>query len=327
MNLEYIAKCTRCDFSVELYPNNYNYRYPGIRILPFPKISYSWCRDCNKFVPIQNGINLEEIRSLQSKLYHDLLNLEVLYIKSKAQKEKIQSLKNQLKETIALEALIDNHSTEATCIECGGNNLVYKDIEHQIWGCPKCRFGFLKLHQENNDIFYRKCDKIIYPQLTRRNYEQTLLVHRIVFCCIDLINNEGIYYRLSKNSDNINSLTKTTSFIDRTCLIYSVLSQLFKMSISKEEFAIDIIDYLVSSDIISNETKDFFANRFNERIKYFKAEIELEQNCSAFIPTAIIKTLREPEKEPTHNIVGIDVIDAMQHWKVIIDTISAYFAS
>ena len=323
MSIEYIAKCTYCDFSVDYRPDDYNYHYPGLS--SHPKISHAWCGDCNKFVPVQSGINIEKLYSLQNKLYQELISLEKQFIKSERIKTKIELTKEQLKETIALVALVDNHSTQATCIECGGNNLVYKDIEHQIWRCPKCRIGLLKLQQEEDDVLYRKCDKIIFPQLTNINYGLSTLVPKIVLCSIDLINNEGVYYRLSKNPNAISSLTKNTSLIDRICLVYAVLVQMFNIDIPLKNFVMDVVDDLISSNIITDDVKDLTVYRFDERIKFFNTEIKVEQNCKAFMPSAIIKTLRNPQAPPTHNIIGIDVLDLMQHWKVIIDTIQAYF--
>ena len=62
MSINYIAKCTHCDYTVDYKPDMCeDYRYHGLsKHSKYPKIEYAWCSQCNKFVPVQLGINMQK---------------------------------------------------------------------------------------------------------------------------------------------------------------------------------------------------------------------------------------------------------------------------
>ena len=242
-------------------------------------------------------------------------------------KKQILSVKEKLNDSIILQALIDNKSSHSTCIECGGNNLVYKNIESEIWLCPKCKLGHFVLEKDDDDAIYRLSEKIIYPQLNNKDEidNRCLFLTKITLCSIDIMNNENVYYRLSKNIQAIHNLSNNYIILDRISLVYSILVELQNIPIDKTDFISDIIDYLIYSEIISEDQQDLVAKRINERIKFFLTEIKTEKHCSDFIPFNIIYSIQNPQSPITHGFTDIDLIDTLGHWKIITDTVRAYF--
>ena len=328
MNINYIAKCTHCDYSIEYKPDTgEDYYYHGLsKNSKYPKMEFAWCNQCNKFVPIQLGINMKEQRDLIKVLYEELIDLEKKFIKTFDTRKKIEITKSNLFDAVILNSLTDGCDTENSCILCGSSNIVFKDIENQVWLCPKCQVGFLKLVKENDDedILYRRGEKFIYP-LKRNRSIDNYFVPKVILCCMDILNNESIFYRMSNKIRMLDTLNKYIFFIDRISLIYAVLFSILKIKINKELFVSDVLDELIASDIITNEMKRSVSARFYQKIEFFKSEIDIELQCTSFIPSAIIKTLENPSLPSTRNIIGIDPIEVLKHWKIIIDTIKGYF--
>lgn len=328
MNIKYIAKCTHCDYSIEYKPDTgEDYYYHGLsHNSKYPKIDYAWCNQCNKFVPVQLGINMKEQKDLIKVLYKELIDLEKKFLKTSETIKKIELTKINLFDAVILNSLTDGCDTETSCVICGSSNIVFKDIENQVWQCPKCRSGFLKLVKENDDedLLFRRGEKFIYPVKINRNIDD-YLVPKVILCCMDILDNESIFYLMSNNIQMLDVLNKNISFIDRISLVYAVLVTIFKIKIPKESFVSDVSHELITSSIITNDINHFVSERFYQKIEFFKSEIEVELQCSSFIPSAIIKTLENPSLPSTRSIIGIDPIEVLKHWKIISDTILGYF--
>lgn len=330
MSINYIAKCTHCDYTVDYKPDMCeDYRYHGLsKHSKYPKIEYAWCSQCNKFVPVQLGINMQKQKELIKVLYDELIDLEKKVFKTADTKIKIELTKTSLFDTVILNSITDGYDTQTSCVLCGNRDVVFKDIENQIWRCPKCKVGFLTLTTENDDddddILYRRGEKIIYP-VKKNSHVNDYVIPKVVLCSLDILNNESIFYRMSDNTKMLAVLNKNTSFIDRIALTYAVLVTLLKFKILKESFVLDVLDELTTSEIVTEDIKHLVMARFNEKIEFFKSEIEIELQCSSFIPSAIIKTLENPSLPSTRNITGINPIEALKHWKIISDTIQGHF--
>lgn len=324
MSYIYMAKCSRCEYSTDYKPDmGENYYYRGLsKHSKYPLIRYAWCNDCRKFVPVQLGINAELTKSAIQSHYKNLLELEKSIIKPVKTRIEIELTKNKLFDAVILNALTGGIDTHTSCVLCGSYNVVFKDIENQIWRCPKCKTGFLVLEKENDDddVLLRRGEKIIVP---RSHFYD--IIPKIVHCAIDMISNEGVYYGLRSNAEMLSVLTRKTSYIDRIALIYAILVMLLNKQIPKEPFVLDIIEHLSGIEFVERDIKHLIVARLDERIEYFKSEIEIELECSAFIPSAIIKTLMNPTQPPTRTITGINPLEAINHWKIIIDTTYGYF--
>lgn len=329
MGINYIAKCTHCDYEVDYKPDMcIDYRYHGLsKHSKYPKIEYAWCSQCNKFVPVQLGINMQEQKELIKVLYDNLIDLEKKVFKTADIRIKIELTKTNLFDTVILNSLTDGYDTQTSCAICGNRDVVFKDIEKQVWRCPKCKIGFLKLtHQQDDDddILYRRGEKFISP-IKRNSHINDYIIPKVILCSLDILNNENLFYYMTNNKNMLAVLSKNTSFIDRIALTYATLITLLKFKIPKEQFVLDVLDELIASDIVLEDIKHLVVARFDEKIEFFKSEIEIELQCSSFIPSAIIKTLENPSFPSTRNITGIDPIESLKHWKIISDTIQGYF--
>lgn len=323
------AKCTHCDFSVDYsIDNGADYHYHGLSMhSQFPIIEYAWCNDCKKFVHVQLGIHSQI--GLGKKLYQELISLEKKFLKTSSVRNKIERTKALLFDSVILNAMTDGKETINSCVLCGSNNVVFKNLKEEIWQCPKCKIGSLKLKEEKNDddgLLLRRGEIFITP--TSKKYAtKYYLVSKVLSCGIDIINNESVFYR---HLDNVNMLATLksrykTSLIDRISLIYSVLTIMFKYPIRKEVFVLDMLSELMDMEFVTDDIKNHVVARFDERIEYFKSEIEIEMKCSSFLPSAMIKTLENPANPPTRDITGMDVLEVLKHWDIISKTISAYF--
>lgn len=329
MSINYIAKCIHCDYSVEYNSDSgEDYRYHGLsKHSKYPKIEYAWCSQCNKFVPIQLGINMQEQKELIKTLYNELIDLEKKVFKTADTRIKIELTKVNLFDTVILNSLTDGYDTQTSCAICGNRDVVFKDIKNQIWRCPKCKVGFLTLtkQQDNNDdVLYRRGERFISP-VKRNSHINDYIIPKIILCSLDILNNESVFYSMSNNKKMLTALSKNTSFIDRIALTYAVLIILLKFKIPKEQFVLDVLNELIESDIITEDIKHLVIERFDGKIEFFKSEIEIELQCSSFIPSAIIKTLENSSLPSTREITGISPLETLKHWKIISDTIQGYF--
>lgn len=328
MRTNYIAKCTNCDYVVDYRPDNgVDYYYHGLsKHSKYPKIEYAWCSQCNKFVPVQLGINIHKQKELIKTLYDELISLEKKVFKTADTRIEIELAKANLFDTVILNSLTDGCDTQTSCVLCGNRNVVFKDIENQIWCCPKCKVGILTLSKEydDDDNLYRRGKKFIYP-VKKTCHINDYVIPKVILCGLDILNNEGIYYRVSDNTKMLATLNRNTSFIDRISLTYAVLVTLLKFNIPKEQFVLDVLEELITLKIVTDGVKHLVVERFDERIEFFLSEIEIELKCSSFIPSAIIKTLENPTLPPTRNIMGISQIEVLKHRKIISDTIYGYF--
>lgn len=329
MSINYVAKCTHCDYTTDYHPDTgEDYRYQGLsKHSKYPEIEYAWCSQCNKFAPVQLGIDMQKQKVLIKALYNELINLEKKVLKTADTKIKIELTKANLFDTVILKSLTDGYDTQTSCVICGNRNIVFKDIKNQIWRCPKCKIGFLALFTENDDddILCRRGEKFICP-VKKDSHINDYIIPKAILCSLDILSNESVLYRMSGNTKMLSVLSKNTSFIDRISLTYAVIVTLLKLSVpQKEVFVLEVLDDLIASEIVKEDIKHFVVARFDEKIEFFKSEIELELRCSSFIPSAIIKTLENPSLPSTRNITGINPIEALKHWKIIIDTIQGYF--
>lgn len=318
------AKCSRCDYISDYRPDTgIDYHYRGVSTFSeYHKTVYAWCNDCKQFAPVQLGIDYSAIQEAISEHYNKLIGLEKSIVKTASKRNEIEWTKTKLFDTVIINSLINRSDTHTSCILCGSYNVVFKDLEGQIWRCPKCKMGFLTLtiEEHDEDILYRRGEKFIIPN---RNYCNT--IPKIVNCGIDIINNESIFFLIRKNEKMLETLMEKTSYLDRMALTYAILVTLFHYNKSKDVFVLDIMDMLSDMDFITDDDRVVVRDRFYDKIDYFKSEIEIELNCSAFIPSAIITTLMNPSSPSTRNITGTDPIEAIAHWKIIMDTVRGYF--
>ena len=110
--------------------------------------------------------------------------------------------------------------------------------------------------------------------------------------------------------------------LDRVSLVCSYLSHFYEKQIP--EVLLEFVARKMHSENIIS--KDIEAQgRLIVMMRYFNKEIEIEKGCTYFIPAAIISTLRNPDRTPTHKINGCDAMDAIMNWGVIKETIEAFF--
>lgn len=154
-----------------------------------------------------------------------------------------------------------------------------------------------------------------------------VVVAKIILCAFAILENEKKHCESSGNVELLKTLTQPTALalIDRIALVYAFLNEMSILLIKKEPIVLFVVDQLIKTKVVDNENKNLVVCRFDEKIEYFKSEIEVESQCSTFMPSAIINTLRNPTKPSTKEIIGIDFMDAIKHWGIIIGTINKHF--
>lgn len=181
----------------------------------------------------------------------------------------------------------------------------------------------------NSESIVTKAHKMNVPveQLIDNNNDETELgiIKKAIDCAKDMIVAENSYYQKIGSKDLALTLAKPTAIIDRFALIYAVVSVMLGKTIHKEFYALQLIDTMVKSGIITSEIEDTATFRFDERAKYFADEIEIEMQCSSFMPTALIYTLRHPSEVPTKAINKVTPVDALIQWNIILKVIKQYF--
>lgn len=322
--MSYFATCSHCDYHEEYNPCETIYHYIGLsKNNKYPSVHNAWCNDCKKFVPVQMGINIKLLQAKLNTLEYELKRKNGKLIKLSKTKLAIKELEKNIAQLSELKSILGNDSTITSCIECNGTNIVFKDISTQVWLCPKCRKGYLILKEEKDDILIRLGETYIKP--IKFDGDISKLVDKFIMCSIDILNNTGLYYSSLKDQNLIKVLTRATSMIDRLSLIFAYLKCVQKKNIPKESLILSLTENLIETGVIKNDVKNHVIYRFDKRIEYFINEIDIEMNCSAVIPTALIDTLRHPQDPPTTKITGVNPIDAINEWKIITDTIKAYF--
>jgi hypothetical protein len=153
-----------------------------------------------------------------------------------------------------------------------------------------------------------------------------VVVSKIILCAFAILENEKKYCESSGNVELLKTLTRATSLIDRISLVYSFLNEMSILLIKKEPIVLLVVDQLIKTKVVDDENKNLVVYRFDEKIEYFKSEIEVESQCSIFTPSAIINTLRNPTKPSTREITGINFMDAIEHWGIITETINKHFS-
>lgn len=331
MNYNYISECTNCDFSIDYRPYWVNYHYQGLsRESEYPKIDFAWCNNCRKFTPVQLGFKISEIKEKQTSTNEKIVTLKRKLIKTSSIRNEIEDLKVIANDVKTIINLTEGYDTLSSCCECGSSDIVFKDIEHQMWRCPKCRIGLLKLKKEidEEDILYRLGEEFITPVKFDWHIEDYISYK--AFCCsFDIINNECVYYLyVSRHKIGIKKLYDNyiLTLIDRLSIIYAVLIKIMGLKIREDIFIQNMISSLKSAKIIDAiDDINLIINRLKNKIDFFVSEIEIELGCSMFLPIAIITTLENPDKTPTREISANDPFETLKHWKVVSDTIHAYF--
>lgn len=189
MKVSYV-KCRRCGYK-ESYSIHNRYIYDK-DIYIYPIIKKGWCYNCKGFRDIQIGIDISDLRKEIDLLYdeYNKLNQRVFKfgIKSKIlyYKNKIVKYENIFKSLCARNSM-------TTCLKCGSDNVVLKEIDEDLWACPQCRIGVLELEEEiYDDIRFRTIDSIIKPSIF--SYERTSDFERSLLCAMDMMKNEYLYW-------------------------------------------------------------------------------------------------------------------------------------
>ena len=155
--------------------------------------------------------------------------------------------------------------------------------------------------------------------------EDLSIMNKTMNCSVDMISAETAYCQMKGLKDLTPSITKPAAIIDRWALIFAVLSVMFKNDIYKRIYALELIDTMIKYGPLTPKEKDGAICRFEERYKYFADEIEVEMQCSFFMPTALIYTLRHPDEKPTRDASKVGPVDAITQWGIILKVIKQYF--
>lgn len=312
-NVFMYAKCSHCDFEEDYNPAiSYIYEYEDFKTIT-PIIRSVWCNDCKNFVPAVMGQFVPDAE----KVYAQLISLEKRLFKTNNVKQKIDHLKNELRDLVVFKSIY-GHKSDRGCIECGGNNLVFKDIETQIWSCPKCGIGVLMLKKVDSGVIFRRSTRYITP-IKQLDYD---LFHNVFLCALDMKKNEEIFCMTNEKYETVNNISTFIALVDRVALIYVCLCKRVK-HISMGNFIFHITNEFVEGDVFK-VGKKFIHDRLIERITYFDLEFN-NQKRNSFNPVAMVKVLSNPQIPATHDCSGMGFVYALRHWEIITDTIKAYF--
>lgn len=315
------VKCTYCNYERDYDQHTFSiYKYKDIpQIMEYPHTYTGWCTNCKDFTVIAKGINIQDIKEKKAAEIESIIKRCNKFINFSSDTHEIQSIIKRIEAFSKIEFAISGRNTIDYCTECGNTSIIKKNISKQLWSCPECRKGFLRLEKTSDDILYRKGVK----EIALSNKKQFDFIYDLINCCDEVIFNETAYLWNTKKDDVLLGLRGCfeVEFIDRLSLIYSYLEIFFNLKLGNA--TLEIIEKKFLQKAMSGKIN--YNERLKQRTAYFRQEIEVELSCSNFMPTAIIKTLRTPNNPPTHSTIGINPIDATNHWKIIADTINACF--
>ena len=319
-------KCSHCDYEYEkdYYPSSFTtYKYKGItQTFEYPKVYTGWCINCNGFRSIAQGIKLKELLEKKANAIARLVKLGNKFINLSNSTSEIKQIINQIEAYSIIEYEMQGKDTVDTCIHCGKSQIIHKHISKPIWACPKCKNGILYLQTSNEDFLLRRgIAEIPFPKQSKKVYD---LYDRIIICCFELMDNETAYLYNANLHNTLAALRKNFDhrFLDRISLIYSYIECIMLHKALPAAYIQKLIERIKQCLIISDNVDiKTVKERIEERIEYFKVEIEVGMECSHFIPAAIITTLRNPNNPPTHKITETDLIDAIKNWSLIAGTI------
>lgn len=324
MYINYIV-CSNCDYESEM-GDFVEYRYKNVAKSIYPIIKYGWCNDCKRFVNIQMGISVNTIDTEMRDLQNCLNKYKHKLFKTNSVKSNIKNIEEKINELSILKSLIKGSHTVSSCTRCNGINIVFKDVEKQLWCCPKCHIGQLGIKKSDISLFIKPKTEYIIPNQKERTI--SYFTDKSMMCSLDLINNTGIYYAHLQSQELIEVLSRKASLINRFSLIYAFLKCIYKVKINQTNYWKTIEDNLLGAGIISSKESENLLSIFNKMVDFYVDEIEVEMNCSVFMPTFIISALRNPEEEIEEirkQEEKINPVDAITEWKIISDTINAYF--
>lgn len=315
-----LIKCTHCDYESMCYSSD-EYKYKGIpKIWGYPSIYTGWCAKCKAFVPVIKGVNLRQIQEEKNKTETSIIGRCNKFFNLFGNSNDVERLLNKMEALSIIEYEISGQDTVDTCAKCGSNNIIRKDISKPTWACPNCNIGLLQLTASDTKLRIVPRE-IPFPKCFNKEFP---LIVRIISCANEIIKNEFTYLGINKKVAAMQKLIENDDYciLDRVSLVCSYLSHFYEKQIPEV-----LLEYVArrmhSENIIS---KDIEAQgRLIVMMRYFNKEIEIEKGCTYFMPAAIISTLRNPDRTPTHKINGCDAMDAIMNWGVIKETIEAFF--
>lgn len=322
------AKCDTCDYEQEYNPTNYKYIYPriyGLEDLPYPEIRHAWCINCKTFVPIQKGININDIKNTISIENKKLERLNRKIFKFNKDKQDAQSLINKINLYVKFKELI-KCSTVDSCIECGSTNLIYKDIIKDFWVCPKCNKGILKIHRKKYDIYFRLADKEInpvgiqYEPFVKKDYGWNRF-DKMLLCANEILKTDCLFLVSENNLNTFKILNNNIAWaiIDRASLVYTLLEY---DKTYDYRFISRIKTPLVEYFKLSWNDRLESEDRIRKMISYFRQELSFK----TFLPNGIIYTLLNPAEEPVIDISKTDIKRSLTYWRIVQNKTKAYFS-
>lgn len=324
---EMFAQCSHCDYRTWYYDPWFNYSYGIGRYFEYPKIKYAWCEDCKDFKAIQCGINFLDIEKYIKIQENELSKLESKFFKFSKTKESIKEYQFNIEHFKKLANILNHKNSVNSCLKCGGSNLVYKDIEHELWGCPKCRIGILMLEEEEDSRLYTIGETVIHP-IMKGSEKKSNLPYWIFKCAMDMIQNENlVWVYINKEPEKIiTSDCIKYSAIDRCSLIVAYLSCLMKYDVSYKMVAYCLYH---ESDVFNEIEEKDFMQYFSVRYEFFETELNIMKGSKFFLPGKIIYLLYNPKIEDINHRLDNQFCDNLKDsfsiWNTVSYTLRAYF--
>lgn len=291
-----LVKCTHCEYehlySIGLYLYGNSLHFPI-----YPKVKKGYCLNCNEFVDVQEGLEIDYVMKEFERCNNELSTIEKKWFKNKNDSNKILQLKSNYSDYISLIKNLDFRSSISSCIKCGHSNIVYKDIDKFTWVCPKCGIGRLYKCTEESDVIFRIKPKIIKPVVDGKRFR---LGYWIFKCCYDLLYSE--LYILNKESTNyippsslIELITERFSFVFGWLAVYK--NDLISSNILKTiRDLYSICDYSIYLSEID------FGNRILKDMEFYKNEILFMSTNKFDITYSILQNLFYPKDDKILNI-------------------------
>lgn len=145
-------------------------------------------------------------------------------------------------------------------------------------------------------------------------------------CAFDIIHNVGLYYQSLENKGLLLSVSKNSSLIDRIAIILSLINFNVK-ELEIDDIVFSLTQIMILNGICGENHKEFVIDKLKNRFRLFSDELEIEMNCTSFIPTILVYAIRHPNEDLNTQINCMSPVEAIEEWKIISDTTIAYFGS
>lgn len=294
--------CEKCGYDEDITWME-DYVYTGIdKDFAYPIINTAWCLSCKKYVKAQEGVDPKKLESEVNQKCKQLGKLKDKWLKFENTRKEIKHLESDLYKYKYLIALLNGKISYTSCNDCGSVNVAFKDVENNVWTCPKCKIGILKKREEEDDTFFVYGTKDILPVTNKSDSSD---MYQVFMCALEMIHNEaGYWVSMNKTAAFMENDSSKMAILCRCAYIFAILTNTKRWNVCPKDTA--NILYEMCAGLYDNIGLNRFSIIFQSHLKFFEDELYIAQNTNIFLPGKITYLLDNPTIETPSRSLAIE---------------------